>query len=156
MIEEDVVKLLLDKSLVISTAESCTGGMIASRIVNVSGASQVFEEGYITYSNSAKNKLLGVRAETFEKYTAVSRECAAQMAVGCLERSDSDIAVSVTGYAGPFDSEKEPKGLVYIGCAYSDTVKVEEFKFNGNRMEIRESAATAALNLIYKIVLNEL
>ncbi len=152
-IEDSVVRLLTEKNLILSMAESCTGGLTASRIVNVSGASEVFKQSFITYCNEAKRDLLGVKEETLNKYTAVSQECAAQMASGCKERTGSDIAVSVTGYAGPHDSESEPKGLVYIGCAYKDNVTVKEFRFSGTRTKIRENAAIKALNIIREIIL---
>lgn len=152
-LEEVVVELLKERNLTLSLAESCTGGLTASKIVNVSGASDVFKQSYITYSNEAKIKLLGVSDKTIEQYTAVSEETAKEMALGCLKASGADIALSVTGYAGPNDSQEEPKGLVYIACAYSDTVNIEHYVFNGNRQKIRESAAIRALNLIKKTIL---
>ena len=147
-IEDAVVKLLKEKKLVLSMAESCTGGMVASRIVNVSGASMVFKQSFITYCDSAKRDLLGVKESTLNRYTAVSSECAGEMARGCKERTGSDIAVAITGYAGPEDSPKEPKGLVYIACAYKDAIDVREFRFSGTRSKIRENATVRALNLI--------
>ena len=151
-IEEIVVKLLCDKELVISMAESCTGGMIASQIVNVSGASKVFKQSYVTYCDEAKNKLLGVSWEVLKKYTAVSRECAEMMAYGCRKQSGSDIAISVTGYAGPEDLPNEPKGLVFIGCCYKDSVEVREYKFTGSRLEIRKKAVHSALSFVRDII----
>lgn len=151
-IEEIVVKLLCDKELLISMAESCTGGMMASLIVNVSGASKVFKQSYITYCDEAKHELLGVSWEILNKYTAVSRECAAMMATGCRERAKSDIAISVTGYAGPGDSETEPKGLVYIGCCHNEQVDVKEFRFEGDRFEIRSQAAQSALEFARDVI----
>ena len=100
-LDKALVETLKNKSLTITTAESCTGGMVASSIVNISGASDVFKEGYITYSNEAKERILGVKHETLEKYKAVSAETAAQMAEGAVRISKADISVSVTGVAGP-------------------------------------------------------
>lgn len=152
-IEDAVVRLLKEKNLILSMAESCTGGLTASRIVNVSGASNVFKQSFITYCDEAKMNLLGVKEDTLNRYTAVSSECAKEMALGCKKRANCDIAISITGYAGPDDSPKEPKGLVYIGCAYKDEVKVREFKFSGNRAKIRDNAAIKALNIIRKTIL---
>ena len=98
-LDKALVETLKNKSLTITTAESCTGGMVASSIVNISGASDIFKEGYITYSNEAKERILGVKHETLEKYKAVSAETAAQMAEGAVRISKADISVSVTGVA---------------------------------------------------------
>ena len=155
IIEEIVVYLLKEKQLIISMAESCTGGMVASQIVNVGGASNVFKQSYVTYCDEAKHELLGVSWDILEKYTAVSQECAAMMAYGCKKRSASDIAISVTGYAGPGDSEEEPKGLVYIGCAYMDKVEVREYRFDGERLDIRMKAANSALCFARDIIENK-
>ncbi len=153
-IEEKVVKLLLEKNLIISMAESCTGGMIASRIVSVSGASKVFKQSYVTYCDDAKHEILGVSRDVLKEYTAVSAECAKMMADGCKKCSKSDIAISVTGYAGPGDSEEEPKGLVYIGCAYKDMIEVREHRFDGTRDDIRREATETALHLAANIIEN--
>ena len=99
-IEEKVVTALKDKKMLLTTAESCTGGMIAASVVNVSGASNVFHQGYITYCDEAKNSILGVKKETLDKYKAVSPQVACEMALGALKISGADIAVSVTGVAG--------------------------------------------------------
>ena len=126
-IEEKVVKKLNEKNMLLTTAESCTAGMIASAIVNVSGASNVFHQGYITYCDEAKNSMLNVKKETLKLYTAVSPQTACEMALGALSISDADIAVSVTGVAGPSMEDGKPVGLVYIGVAskrasgYADT-----------------------------------
>lgn len=151
-IEEIVVKLLLDRNLIISMAESCTGGMIASHIVNVSGASKVFKQSFVTYCDEAKHTILGVSWEILNEHTAVSSECAMMMAKGCKACSGSDIAISVTGYAGPGDSDEEPKGLVYIGCAYGDNVEVREYRFDGERIDIRKKAADSALYFVKEII----
>ena len=116
-IEEKVVTVLKDKKMLLTTAESCTGGMIAASVVNVSGASNVFHQGYITYCDEAKNSILGVKKETLDKYKAVSPQVACEMALGALKISGADIAVSVTGVAGPSTEDGKPVGLVYIGVA---------------------------------------
>ena len=116
-LEKSVVDLLLANSLTISTVESCTGGLLAARLINVPGVSEVFKSGYITYSNKAKLRLLGIKKNTLLKYGAVSEEIASQMAKGAAMVSKADVVVSITGIAGPDGgSQEKPVGLVYIGC----------------------------------------
>lgn len=126
-IEEAVVPMLIEKNLKLATAESCTGGLIGKRITNVSGASKVFDCGIISYSNEIKHRILGVSEEALKEYGAVSAEVAKQMAKGALAVSGADIAVSVTGIAGPnSDGTSKPVGLSYIALADKDTVWVKE------------------------------
>ena len=146
--EEELVSLLKDNELTISTAESCTGGMVASMLVNVAGASEVFQYGYVTYSDEAKQKTLGVPADMLSEFGAVSEEVAKEMAQRCRALSESSVAVATTGYAGPADSADEPKGLVYIACATEGDIAVLKCKFTGDRNEIRQSAAYEALELV--------
>lgn len=146
-LEQALVDLLSASELRISTVESCTGGMVAARIINVPGASDVFKCGFITYSNKAKRKLAGVKKSTLEKYTAVSAETAREMAQVPEIGPKADVIVSVTGYAGPSSSPDAPAGLVYIACNVCGEVKVKECHFNGNRQKVRESATTEALVL---------
>lgn len=153
-IEDAVVKLLKKYGLRVSVAESCTGGLVAAKLVNVSGASEVFTHGFITYTNKAKRKILGVNRDTLKKYSAVSREVAKEMAKGCVFTADSDVSVAVTGYAGPEDSKEEPKGLVFIACSVKDKVIVEKYNFSGDRSEIREAAAVRALDLLRTSILS--
>ena len=143
-----LVEELKKKKLVLTTAESCTGGLISSVIVNISGASSVFKQGFVTYCDKAKEDLLGVRHETMDKYKAVSSEVASEMATGAKEVSGADVAVSVTGVAGPSMEDGKPVGLVYIGCAYKDKVEVREFNFDGDRKTIRFKATKNALQLV--------
>lgn len=154
-LEEAVVKLLRKMEITVCTAESCTGGLVASRIVNVSGASEVFWQGYVTYSNRAKRKLLEVDKATLKKYGAVSKQTAREMALGAALASGSDIGVSITGVAGPNTDEDKPVGLVYIGCCRKDEVFVEEYHFKGNRQKIREQAVVKALDLVRRVALEE-
>ena len=144
---EKLVKLLKKKNLTVTTAESCTGGMIASAIVSVAGASACFKEGYITYSNEAKKKLLGVREDT-----VVSAQVAQEMAAGAAAAAQSSLAVSVTGVAGPDPDEGNPVGLVYIGIAFEGSVYAARFQFTGSREEIRRQAACEALALALGVV----
>lgn len=153
-LEEAAVQMLREKGMKITTAESCTGGLLAGRIMNVPGASEVYQEGYITYSNQAKEKLLGVRAETLEEFGAVSRETVAEMAVGAARSAASEAALSVTGIAGPDGgTPQKPVGLVYIGCYLKGRTRVEEFHFTGNRSKNREYAVARALTILREEIL---
>ncbi len=153
MIEENLVRILFERALKITTAESCTGGMIASTLVNVAGVSDVFEAGYVTYSEEAKMSLLGVRKETIEKYTVYSEEVAREMAQGAAEAAGADVAVSVTGIAGPDGGTPDfPVGLCYIGCYYNGETTVARYVFEGDRQQVRRKAADAAMELAIKIL----
>ena len=152
---EKLVKLLKKKNLTVTTAESCTGGMIASAIVSVAGASACFKEGYITYSNEAKKKLLGVREDTLKQYTVVSAQVAQEMAAGAAAAAQSSLAVSVTGVAGPDPDEEKPVGLVYIGCYLNGKTTVKECRFTGNRMENRLHTVETALEMLKERLLTE-
>lgn len=144
-----LVQLLKEKKLHISTAESCTGGMIAAGIVDVSGASDVFEEGYVTYSNRVKMKLLGVQKETIDKYTVVSAQVAEEMAKGTADATGSEVTVSVTGYAGPYDGDDgTPAGTVYIGSYYNGKTVSRHYHFEGDRQQVRIQARDSALELV--------
>lgn len=154
-LEEKVVKMLKKQELTMVTAESCTGGMLASRLINVSGVSEIFKAGLVTYANEAKRELLGVRKKTLKKYGAVSRETAEEMVLGAVERYDADVAVSVTGVAGPDGgTEEKPVGLVYIGCYVCGELAVYECHFTGTREKIRETTVVTALNLVRKMLLD--
>lgn len=153
-LEEAVVSMLKENKYTITTAESCTGGMVGSALVSVPGASEVYKEGYITYSDEAKHKLLGVPSATLEKYSAVSSETAYEMAAGAARAAGADIAVSVTGIAGPDGgTEQKPVGLVYIGCCCMGNTVVEQYNLKGNRQKIRENAVVKALDLIRRSIL---
>lgn len=155
-IEEVLGKLLVDRKLTISTAESCTGGMIASRLINYPGISEVFLEGAVTYSNEAKERTLNVKKKTLDTYGAVSEETAKEMAIGISKRTGSDISVVTTGIAGPGGgSEEKPVGLVYIGLYYKGNVKAFKYIFNGNRHNIRTKATVTALDLVRREILKD-
>ena len=148
-LEEKIVSLLQEKGWKIASAESCSGGMIASRLVNVSGVSDVFEEGYITYSNAAKHKLLGVSKQSLGQYGAVSSQVAGEMALGAARQARARAAIAVTGIAGPGGgTPQKPVGLVYIGCYVDGKVFVTENYFQGSRQEIRTATTQAALSLL--------
>lgn len=148
-IECEVVALLKKKHLKVTFAESCTGGMLAARLVNVSGASEVFDSAVVTYSNEMKERLLGVNKGTLEAFGAVSSQTAEEMAIGAASRLEADVSVSVTGIAGPGGgTDKKPVGLVYMACNVLGKVTVKECHFTGERLEVRTAAVEAALQLI--------
>jgi nicotinamide-nucleotide amidase len=147
---ETLVRCLFDilGSKKIATAESCTGGMIAMYVTAEAGSSKFFERGFVTYSNEAKSGQLGVNAANIKQYGAVSAEIAAEMAQGAIKNSEADIAVSVTGIAGPDGgTDEKPVGLVYIGIHDKLTNETQCFKhvFSGDRTEIRQRTAVTAL-----------
>jgi len=155
-LEAAVVELLKSSEMKIMTVESCTGGMVASKIVNVPGASDVFKCGLVTYSNKAKRKLAGVKRSTLEKYGAVSKETAYEMVKSPEVGPKADIILGVTGYASAPDEDSSKAGLVYISCNACGKIEVKEFKFSGNRTKVRESAAVQALVLARKCILETL
>lgn len=153
-LEQAVVDLLLEKKMTVCTIESCTGGMLAARLINVPGVSETFRAGFVTYSNKAKRKVAGVKKKTLQKYGAVSAQTAAEMARGAARAAHADVTVSVTGIAGPDGGSREkPVGLVYIGCCVAGRTAVQEYRFVGNRGKIRESAVSAALTLMRRCIL---
>lgn len=147
-LEEAVVRLLKERGLTVTTAESCTGGLIAGTLVNVAGASDVLGEAYVTYSNEAKQRLAGVSPQTLARYGAVSEQTAGEMASGAAKAAGADVGLSSTGIAGPGGgTEEKPVGLVYIGCSVRGEVRVRELHFHGTRMENRLHTVEAALRL---------
>lgn len=148
------VELILTKyresDLRIAFAESCTGGLLSALFTEIAGSSDVFERGFVTYSNQAKMDLLGVKKQTLEKFGAVSRETAEEMANGVIKNSQADIAISVTGIAGPGGgSEEKPVGLVYIGFVRKgEEVMVKKLNLDGNRSEVRMSVLREVLGLL--------
>lgn len=153
-LEKAVVELLAANGLTVSTAESCTGGMLAARLINVAGVSDVYKAGYITYSNKAKRRMLNVKKGSLEKKGAVSEEVAREMAKGAALVSKADAAVAVTGIAGPGGgTEEKPVGLVYIACNVCGKISVKKYNFSGNRAKIRETAVSSALILMRQCIL---
>jgi nicotinamide-nucleotide amidase len=148
-LEDVVVKKLQEKNYTIATAESCTGGMLTSRLVNVTGVSSILKEGFITYSNEAKMKYLGVKEETLTAYGAVSPRTAQEMVWGAAKTAKAQAALAITGIAGPEGgTEDKPVGLVYIACLVKDQVTVKELRLKGNRLKIRDQSVIAALDLL--------
>lgn len=148
-LEYVVGELLCKSNLTISTAESCTGGMIAAKLISYPGISTVFLEGAVTYSNESKIRRLGVKKETLDKYGAVSEKTAIEMAIGIAKESGSNISIVTTGIAGPGGGTAEkPVGLVYIGLYINGTVKVNKYVFEGNREMVRITATMTALDML--------
>jgi len=153
-LEKSVVDLLRANNLTVSTVESCTGGMLSAKITDVPGASEVFKSGYVTYSNKAKRKLVGVKKSTLDKHGAVSSNVAKEMATGAAVFTKADVTVSITGIAGPDGgTEEKPVGLVYIACHVCGSTTVKEYHFKGNRNKIREATVSAALGLMRECIL---
>lgn len=149
-LESVVGKLLLRNDAVVTVAESCTGGLVGHRLTNLPGASRYFGQGWVTYSNEAKEKELGVPKDMLAKYGAVSAEVAGAMAKGALEKSGADIAVAITGIAGPDGgTPSKPVGLVFFGCALRGSgVRTHSRQFRGPREDIKWRAANEALNTL--------
>src|SRR5919108_1827250 len=145
-----LIALYRAKELRIATAESCTGGMIAAAITDIGGSSDVFERGFVTYSNAAKTELIGVPADLIVHHGAVSVHVAREMAIGALKHSPADVAIAVTGVAGPGGgTEAKPVGLIYLATARrgGDPV-VERHQFHGTRAEIRQATVERALEML--------
>lgn len=154
LIENIVAKMLLDKKYTISCAESCTGGLLAGTLINYPGISEVFMEGAVTYSNEAKMKRLGVKAETLEKYGAVSSQTAMEMAQGIANSANTNIGISTTGIAGPGGgTDEKPVGLVYVGLCINGVVKSKELHLAGDRQKVRKRAVFLALDWLRRELL---
>jgi nicotinamide-nucleotide amidase len=141
--------------ITLATAESCTGGLLAHQLTNISGSSAYFDRGVVSYSNTSKIELLGVPEKTLLEYGAISDQVARAMAKGIRTRSGVDIGVSTTGIAGPTGgTEEKPVGLVYIAVATHDDIQVRRFLFSGDRLRNKEQACDAALTLILEVLSN--
>lgn len=154
---EHLAELLIKKHLMLATAESCTGGLLAAAITHRPGSSQVFERGFITYSNESKTEILDVPADLIARHGAVSGEVAEAMARGALKKSNAHITVSITGIAGPEGGTPEkPVGLVYFGYALKGgSVGSIQEKYEGTREQIRAAAASTALRSLISVLENE-
>ena len=149
MRNEEIILKLAQQNITIATAESCTGGSLGKIITSVPGVSSIYGYGFITYANEAKEKVLGVSHETLENHGAVSYQTALEMAVGARNVAKSDIAVSVTGIAGPGGgTEEKPVGLVYIAIADKNGAEYRKLLLNGNRDEIRAKTCDRVFELI--------
>lgn len=149
-----LVELAQSKSVIIATAESCTGGLIAGALTDVAGSSKVFDRGFVTYSNAAKVEMLGIRPETLDQYGAVSEQIARQMAEGALAHSTAKLAISVTGIAGPGGSENKPEGRVCFGVAQVGSPTLTETVEFGpqGRSAVRKATVGHALALLLRAI----
>lgn len=149
-LERKIGKILQERSLTLGLAESCTGGLVASRITDVPGSSAYFMAGFVTYSNEAKTRLLSVPDRIIARHGAVSNIVAERMAKGVLAVTGVDIGVSITGIAGPAGgSSEKPAGTVFIGLATKKEVFVRKFLFSGNRREVRKRSSEEALTMLF-------
>lgn len=154
LIEEEIVFLLKEKGFHLVTAESCTGGKLISTIINVSGASSVVDEAYVTYANKAKERLLGVKEQTIKRFGVVSEEVASEMVIGATKRAMAEVGISTTGIAGPLGATaKTPVGMVCFGFKICDKVITITKEFgNIGRDNVRDEAVLFALNYLKKIL----
>jgi len=152
---QSVSSMLIKYKLKIATAESCTGGLIAHSLTNISGSSDFFECGIVSYSNRAKTERLDISEELLNEYGAVSKPVAKAMAKGVRKKTDVDIGISTTGIAGPTGGTKEkPVGLVFIGLSTRTNTIVKKYQFKGSRLENKQSTCNAALNMLYEYLKN--
>ena len=143
----------LEKKLTVTTAESCTGGMIASSIVSVSGSSAIFKSSVVTYSNEMKSKILNIPLKSINENGAVSKVIAYAMASNVLNLMNSDISIAATGIAGPGGGSKnKPVGLVYIGIGTKQNIVTKRYLFKGNRLKVRQETTLEALKLGNEII----
>jgi len=155
-LEQKVGELLSERNYTLSLAESCTGGLICSRLTDIPGSSDYLVGGVVTYSNAVKTNLIGVNTDTLNKYGAVSPETATEMVLGVRDLFKSDVGISVTGVAGPGGgSDEKPVGLVYVGVCIKDNLTIKQFNFGHNRRGNKLLSSQAALNLLRMELLNE-
>ena len=153
-LEEELGKILTEKNLTIACAESCTGGLLTSRLTDVSGSSAYVQGSIVSYSNEVKNSILKVKAETLKNFGAVSEQTARQMSANVRELFKTDIGVGVTGIAGPNGGTAEkPVGTVYISVSDSRQTVVKLFKFSGSRSEIKNQSCDAAIKMAIELII---
>ena len=153
--EVELGKILTEKNLTISCAESCTGGLLTSRLTDVAGSSAYVQGSIVSYSNEIKNSVLNVKAETLKNFGAVSEQTARQMSNNVRELFKTDIGVGITGIAGPGGgSAEKPVGTVYISVSNSDKTFVKRFNFGGSRIEIKNQSCDAAIKMVMEVIEN--
>lgn len=151
-LSEQLLALATDKRLTVTTAESCTGGMVAAAITDIAGSSAIFERGFVTYSNQAKHDMLGVKTETLDAFGAVSEEVAREMAEGARSAANADIAVAISGIAGPGGSEFKPEGRVCFGWSSIQGTGSETIEFGAiGRDKVRQASTEHALKILVEI-----
>lgn len=151
-----MAKILIERGLTISTAESCTGGLLSSKLTDVSGSSAYVTLNFVTYANEAKERILGVKHSTLEKFGAVSEECVKEMAQGVLKATGSDIALCTSGVAGPSESENKPAGTLWVSAAFKGEIFTKKFilPHNTPRVEMKEKFTACALEFLGEIITN--
>ena len=150
----EIIRVLRERGETVTTVESLTAGMISSRLADIPGCSDVMERAYVTYCDQAKHEMVKVKKKTLRKWTAVSRQCAKQMAKGGAAQAGASACVSATGYAGPPSGPKDrTAGLVFLGCHYQGETITEEHHYTGQRNEVRAKAMNDALRLLYQMVM---
>jgi len=157
-IEEKLAQVLISNKLTAATAESCTGGLVSSKLTDVTGSSAYIKLNFVTYANEAKHEILGVKNTTLKEHGAVSEECAYEMAKGLQKRTACDVAICTTGVAGPVKDEGKPVGLVYIGIAFRNKIQVEKVQIEEtlSKSDMKERFATKALELALDIISKEI
>lgn len=151
-LSEQLLALATDKRLTVTTAESCTGGMVAAAITDIAGSSAIFQRGFVTYSNQAKHDMLGVKTETLDAFGAVSEEVAREMAEGARSAANADIAVAISGIAGPGGSEFKPEGRVCFGWSSTRGTGSETIEFGAiGRDKVRQASTEHALKILIEI-----
>lgn len=149
---KDIISVLKEYNLTISTAESATAGLIAAQICNISGASNYFKGGVVSYTKDAKESLLGIELSYIQKYCVYSFEVAQKMAESVKKRTNSDVAISISGVAGPGNDENVKAGTMYYGFVIKDKIFTEVKCFTGNRNEVRDEASTYAINRCIELI----
>ncbi|MCM1009514.1 MAG: CinA family protein [Fusobacterium sp.] len=154
MLEGKIGQFLRERKLILSTSESCTGGLVSSRLIDVAGSSDYITLNFVTYANEAKERILGVRHETLIKHGAVSEECVIEMAKGTLKAAQADVALCTSGVAGPGDSENKPAGTLWISVAVGEKVYTKKVQLNPEtpRVEMKQKFAQEALEFLYYIL----
>jgi len=149
----EIIEIAKSKKLKIATAESCTGGLLSALFTEVSGSSQIFDRGFVTYSNESKTEILQIKKELLDLHGAVSEKVVEAMALAALKNSQANLAVAISGIAGPDGGSKEkPVGLVCIAVAGKGGVITRKFNFAGNRYDVRKSSLIAALEIIFTLI----
>lgn len=157
-LEEKLGKILIEKKLTAATAESCTGGLISSKLTDVTGSSAYIKLNFVTYANEAKQSILKVKEETLKAHGAVSQECAYEMAQGLGKVTGCNLAICTTGIAGPLQDEGKPVGLIYIGISFNEKIFTEHFQITEklSKAEMKERFANLALQMALDIILKEI
>lgn len=151
---EHLAQALQQRGWLLATAESCTGGWVGQTVTAIAGSSEWFERGFITYSNIAKQEMLGVQAETLARHGAVSEQTVLEMAAGALQHSHAHVSVAISGVAGPTGgSASRPVGTVWLAWALPDSVMAKPYHFSGDREAVRHASVAAALQGLYQLVI---